>query len=106
MGLLDGILPLNDRGDRSAAAALADTTVLCLVRAGIGDDHTHNTASGRTRLALEGFLARDTLYDGAQTSLLLVAVAAQTVSAFLSSHDPATTTTTATATTPIQSRTL
>ena len=72
MGLLDGILPLNDHGDGNAAAALADTTVLCLVRAGIGDDHTHNTASDRTRLALKRFLARDTLYDGAHTSLLLV----------------------------------
>jgi len=63
--------------------ALADMTVLCLVKGRCNSCSSSNDDT-TTRLALEGFLSRNTLYNGSRTSLLLVAVATRTIANLLS----------------------
>ena len=70
-GLLDGISPLAS-GDATrelkTLTSLADMTVGCLIKGGVSMSNT-----------LEGFLSRNTLYDSARASLMLVGTIALTI---------------------------
>lgn len=71
-GLLDGITPLasGDTADETKTlTSLADMTVGCMIKGG--------TSMAST---LEGFLSRNTLYDSARASLMLVGAIAMSVS--------------------------
>lgn len=68
-GLLDGITPLLNGDNAKTLTSLADMTVGCLIKGGVSMANT-----------LEGFLARNTLYDSARASLMLVGTIASVLS--------------------------
>ena len=78
-GLLDGITHLSNRDNSdnlSTFTSLADMTLGCLIKGGASMAAT-----------LEGFLSRNTLYDSARASLMLVGTIALVVSSDESIHN-------------------
>eukprot|EP00956_Cyclotella_meneghiniana_P040951 scaffold210252_cov125-Cyclotella_meneghiniana.AAC.2 len=68
-GLLDGITPLTDGDTAKTLTSLADMTVGCLIKGGVSMANT-----------LEGFLSRNTIYDSARASLMIVGTIASVLS--------------------------